>query len=82
MSNETPPMFAYLNAMNDHGASDLYITVGRPPTLRVEDRLVYLSDTSLRQDDIQEILNSILTSRQKRDYELHMELNTPYREPC
>lgn len=76
MSNETPPMFAYLNAMNDHGASDLYITVGRPPTLRVEDRLVYLSDTSLRQDDIQEILNSILTSRQKRDYELHMELNT------
>ena len=71
-----PVVFSYLNAMNERKASDLYLTVGYPPTLRVEDELIHIVDKQLSPDDINEILNSMLTSRQKRDFEAQMELNT------
>ncbi len=62
--------------MNERQASDLYLIVGRPPTLRIEDDLAYINEISLSVEDINEILKSILTSRQKREYEMNMELNT------
>lgn len=71
-----PVIFTYLNSMNDRKASDLYLTVGYPPTLRVEDELIHINDKPLTPEDVSEILNSVLTSRQKRDYEAQMELNT------
>src|SRR5690606_24790725 len=55
---------------------DLYLTVGQPPTLRMDDELVRLHDRRLTPEDINEIVNAILTSRQKRDFEVHLELNT------
>ncbi len=71
-----PVILNYLTSMSEHGASDIYLTVGYPPTMRVEDELVHINETKLTIDDISEILNAILTSRQKRDYETSMELNT------
>jgi len=71
-----PVIFHYLNAMNTHNASDLYLTVGFPPTLRCEDKLVHLSESVLSPEDVNEILNSVLTGRQKREFEIAMELNT------
>ncbi|MCK6418407.1 MAG: PilT/PilU family type 4a pilus ATPase [Alphaproteobacteria bacterium] len=71
-----PIIFNYLNAMNDHNASDLYITVGYPPTLRGDTAFIQLDNKHLSADDINDILNSILTSRQKRTFETEMELNT------
>lgn len=71
-----PLIFEYLNAMNKYRASDMYLTVGVPPCLRAEDELIKISDKSLTPEDAQEILSSILTARQKRDFEMHMELNT------
>ena len=62
--------------MNDRKASDLYLTVGYPPTLRVEDELAHINETLLSPDDINEILNSVLTSRQRREFDAQMELNT------
>ncbi len=62
--------------MGHHAASDMYLTVGFPPTLRRDGELVKLNDTALTSDDINEILTSILTSRQRRDFDVHMELNT------
>lgn len=76
MSSDVPPILMYLGAMNEHEASDLYLTVGRPPTLRVDDKLIYVSENSLGLDDINDILNTMLTSRLKRDFDLNMELNT------
>ena len=67
---------SYLTNMNERQASDLYLIVGRPPTLRIEDDLAYINEISLSVEDINEILKSILTSRQKREYEMNMELNT------
>ncbi|MGB4106954.1 MAG: PilT/PilU family type 4a pilus ATPase [Alphaproteobacteria bacterium] len=71
-----PVIFNYLNSMNDHKASDLYLTVNHAPTLRTEKGFVHLDKKPLTHDDINNILNTVLTARQKRDYESHMELNT------
>ena len=71
-----PVILEYLKAMNEHTASDLYLTVGQPPTLRGEQELIKLSDSPLLYDDIQNILGAILTNRQKREFETAMELNT------
>ena len=68
--------FSYLNKMNELKASDLYLTVGYPPTLRIENELVPLQDEKLTPGELTEILGEILTSRQYRDFETHMELNT------
>lgn len=77
MSNaREPAVLKYLSAMNETGASDLYLTIGRAPTIRVDEDFRTLSDTGLSQDELDEILASILTNRQKRDYEAHQELNT------
>lgn len=71
-----PVVFKYLNAMKEHSASDLYLTVGYPPTLRGDNDLINISEEVLTPEDLTEILNSTLTSRQKREYEANMELNT------
>lgn len=62
--------------MNEHEASDMYLTVGFPPTLRGDDGLIKLTDNVLSPDDINEILVSMLTNRQRRDFDTQMELNT------
>src|SRR5262245_2117259 len=62
--------------MNEHEASDLYLTVDRTPTLRTDNGFVPIGEDTLGLDDINEILNTVLTARQKRDYESQMELNT------
>lgn len=71
-----PIVFQYLSSMKDHKASDLYLTVGFPATLRGENDLIKLSEKPLSPEDINEILNAMLTSRQKREFETSMELNT------
>lgn len=71
-----PAAFTYLTKMNERGASDLYLTVGYPPTLRIENDLEPLRSEPLTPDEINDILSEILTSRQMRDFEAHMELNS------
>lgn len=62
--------------MNEKGASDLYISHGCTPTLRIEDHLVPIGGKPLDEETINDILASILTQRQQRDFEQKMELNT------
>ena len=67
-----PIVFKYLSSMKDHKASDLYLTVGFPPSLRGDNGLISLSEDVLSPDDLTEILNSTLTSRQKREFETNL----------
>jgi twitching motility protein PilU len=62
--------------MNEKEASDLYLTVGFPPTLRIEGEFVSARPEPLTADDINDIISSILTNRQRREFETQMELNT------
>lgn len=71
-----PAAFIYLTKMNEMGASDLYLTVGYPPTLRIENEMHKLRKDPLEMNEIQEILSEILTSKQQRDFESTLELNT------
>ncbi|MFN3700343.1 MAG: PilT/PilU family type 4a pilus ATPase [Alphaproteobacteria bacterium] len=71
-----PIIFQYLNAMKDHNASDLYLTVGFPPAMRGDKGLINIIEAPLSPDDLNDILNSMLTTRQKRDFEMSLELNT------
>ena len=68
-------IYTYLNEMMSRGATDIYMTVGVPPTLRIDNELVALSATPVREDDLQAILNEVLTSRQRREFDTNMELN-------
>ncbi len=71
-----PVILQYLQKMGEVAASDFYITVGHAPAVRTDDGLMNLSDVPLTEHDVIEMLDTILTTRQKRDFETHMELNT------
>ncbi len=73
---EKPVILDYLKAMEERQASDLYLTVGHPPSLRADAGMFSLADRALSHQDIESILNSILTGRQKREFETNRELNT------
>jgi twitching motility protein PilU len=66
----------YLKAMNEKQASDLYITVGHPPAVRLETGVVKLAKEPLSADDVRDIVKSVLTTRQKRQFDETFELNT------
>lgn len=71
-----PLIFKYLTEMGRQNATDIYLTVGVPPTLRVDDQLVPVSDRPMDIAQMNDILSNILTTRQRRDFEMRMELNT------
>ncbi len=68
--------FECLKKMREMGASDLYLTCGSPPTLRVDDQLQYIDDVNLTEETVSNIISNLLTARQQREYEVKMELNT------
>jgi len=72
----TPIVLEYLKVMGEKGASDLYLTVGFPPALRLEGTLVNIRPDPLTAEEVNEIIASMLTSRQRREFETQMELNT------
>ncbi len=71
-----PLIFKYLTEMGRQNATDLYLTVGVPPTLRIDDQLVAVSDVVMDSAQMNDVLAAILTTRQRRDFEMRMELNT------
>ncbi len=71
-------IYAYLNEMIKREATDLYLTVGVPPSLRVDDQLHPLGEQILQEEDMQGMLNEVLTSRQRREFDSNMELNLAF----
>lgn len=69
-------IFSYLIEMGRRNATDLYLTVGVPPMLRINDLLVALSDDPLDRGQMNDMLSHVLTMRQLRDFELRLEMNT------
>ena len=68
-------IYSYLEQMVEQQASDLYITVGIEPMMRVENQLHAVDGHKLTVDMVQDMLSEVLTSRQRREYETNMELN-------
>ncbi len=61
-----------------YGASDLHITVGNPPIIRVNGRLKKIPGPALTQDDAQALVYSIITDEQRTQVERKRELDLSY----
>jgi twitching motility protein PilT len=60
----------------DYGASDLHITVGRPPMVRISGRLIASGyEVELGPDETKSLIYSVLTDDQKAKFEEHHELD-------
>ena len=64
-----------LKTMVEHGASDLHITTGTPPQIRVNGKMTPMKMRSLLPSDTKNICYSILTDIQKRKFEEINELD-------
>ncbi len=56
-------------------ASDLHLTAGRPPIVRISGNLRKLGDTQLSDADMRMLLHSIMNARQREIYELEREVD-------
>ena len=57
-------------------ASDLHLSVGNPPVMRFDGRLLYLKEMKILQDeDIEHVLSSILSPMQMKKYQTTHELD-------
>jgi twitching motility protein PilT len=59
----------------DRGASDLHISAGAPPTLRIDGRLVRLDAAPLSREEVHALLYDILTDEQKARFEATHDLD-------
>ena len=66
---------ALLKAMVDKGASDLHITVGSPPRLRIDSDLVRLQTEPLTPVDTKTLCYSVMNDAQKLRYEEDLEID-------
>lgn len=67
-----------LKAMVDRGASDLHITTGSPPQLRIDGDLVPLKVNPLSPVETKQLCYSILTDAQKHKFEEENELDLSF----
>jgi twitching motility protein PilT len=68
-------MKALLRVVEEVGASDLHLAVGRPPIVRVAGALEPLEVDPLTPADLRRLLFSIISQRQRTTYELERELD-------
>jgi twitching motility protein PilT len=61
--------------MVDSGASDLHITVGSAPGMRISGEIVKVKVGSLTPDDTKRLIYQILTEKQKAELEKNLELD-------
>jgi twitching motility protein PilT len=67
-----------LKAMVEKGASDLHVTTGSPPQLRIDGKLVPLKTPPLSPVDTKQLCYSILTDAQKHKFEEESELDLSF----
>lgn len=71
-------LYDLLKQMIDSGASDLHITTGSPPRLRVDGKLIVMDHPPLAPSDTKALCYSILTDAQKHRYEENNELDLSF----
>ncbi|MCP5361679.1 MAG: PilT/PilU family type 4a pilus ATPase [Hyphomicrobiales bacterium] len=70
-----PALHPFLEKMNEMGASDLFISSGMIPHLRVEDKLVPLNISALQDDDMDVLLRELLDESQLSKFRSTLEFN-------
>ncbi len=73
-----PNLHQLLKAMIEKGSSDLHITTGTPPQLRIDGKLIPLKTAPLTAPETKQICYSILTDSQKHKFEEESELDLSF----
>ena len=73
-----PSLQQLLKTMVDNGASDLHITRGSPPQIRLDGHLVKLKTEPLTVDETKAICYSVMTDAQKATFEENNELDMSF----
>ena len=68
-------MDKFLRLMVDKGASDLFITAGVPPSMKVNGKLMPLNKAILSAEQSRDIVFSLMNDAQQQEFESHKELN-------
>lgn len=68
-------LHSLLKAVVEKGASDLHLTVGSPPQLRIDGELVQLNLPPLQPAEVKQLCYSVLTESQKHRFEEENELD-------
>ncbi len=71
-------LYDFLKTMIEKGASDLHITTGSPPRLRVDGKLIPIDHPPLTPADTKALCYSVLTDAQKHKFEEHNELDLSF----
>jgi twitching motility protein PilT len=66
---------ALLKTLVDQNGSDLHITVGVPPQLRIQGKMVKVKIDPLTSQDTKELCYSVLTDAQKAEFEKNLEID-------
>ena len=64
-----------LNVMVDKEASDLYLTVARPPMYRIDGKIQPVGDHSFTPHELETLVKSVMNESQLREYGENMEMN-------
>ena len=64
--------------MKSKGASDLHLTVGTPPVIRVDGELIQTDLDVLTPMDTRSLIYNMLTAEQQKEFEENMELDLSY----
>ncbi len=75
MLDANSPIAPLLQHMISNEASDLYLTVGAPPCLRLSDRIQPIGESALTAEDIQHYIDTLLDDEKKKEFDQELELN-------
>jgi twitching motility protein PilT len=70
-----------LRSIKDYNASDLHLNVNAEPMLRIDGKLTPLNLPKLTKEDVIELCYSILTEKQKAEFEEELELDFSFEIP-
>ena len=66
---------AYLDLMAQKQASDLFLSVGAPASIKIDGITRHLGEVALGSDDIRKMAYSVMNERQQKEFESTWELN-------
>jgi twitching motility protein PilT len=73
---------ALLKILVDRGGSDLHLTTGIPPAIRINGELVHIDDMPVCEpSELQKMLYAIMTQKQREAFENELELDMSYAVP-
>ncbi|MCK5286234.1 MAG: PilT/PilU family type 4a pilus ATPase [Thermodesulfovibrionia bacterium] len=75
IESETPSVYSLLNLVIEHRATELHLTVGIPPSIRIDSEIKRLPLPSVTSEQMIEFIQEVLTHEQKRIFAREKEID-------